>query len=295
MVDDCCEGSKPLLVVLNGCKSYLFAQGRKVVNKVYMYICRISTLLLIIALNFLPPFIKVVVLLIAIKRKFDMKKFGLEKDNECNGRSMIEMLGVLAIIGVLSVGGIAGYSKAMEKFKLNKTISEYSYMLLGLVEHLDDLGRNSYHKGSGYFSEVLVDYVQGLNLVPVTWSKVSDLAMSDSDGNIVQCYKHVGNSKMLLVDFYLGGWKTTDKGNISANFSPKLCIEMFNIVMIPLHSAVYSVNTYNSKKGDVTFYGDAYCSEGRMCLSNATLAQIKSACEHCDATGVCSITIRFPL
>ena len=37
------------------------------------------------------------------------------------GRSMIEMLGVLAIIAVLSVGGIAGYSKAMEKFKLNKT------------------------------------------------------------------------------------------------------------------------------------------------------------------------------
>ena len=31
------------------------------------------------------------------------------KINE-SGRSMIEMLGVLAIIGVLSVGGIAGYS-----------------------------------------------------------------------------------------------------------------------------------------------------------------------------------------
>lgn len=41
-----------------------------------------------------------------------------------NGRSMIEMLGVLAIIGVLSVGGIAGYSKAMEKFKANKLIDE---------------------------------------------------------------------------------------------------------------------------------------------------------------------------
>lgn len=40
---------------------------------------------------------------------------------EQNGRSMIEMLGVLAIIGVLSVGGIAGYSKAMMKFKINKT------------------------------------------------------------------------------------------------------------------------------------------------------------------------------
>ncbi len=37
-----------------------------------------------------------------------------------SGRSMIEMLGVLAIIGVLSVGGIAGYSKAMMQFKINK-------------------------------------------------------------------------------------------------------------------------------------------------------------------------------
>ena len=38
------------------------------------------------------------------------------------GRSMIEMLGVLAIIAVLTVGGIAGYSKAMEKWKINKTL-----------------------------------------------------------------------------------------------------------------------------------------------------------------------------
>ena len=40
------------------------------------------------------------------------------------GRSMIEMLGVLAIVGVLSVGGIAGYSKAMAKFKANKVIDQ---------------------------------------------------------------------------------------------------------------------------------------------------------------------------
>lgn len=40
--------------------------------------------------------------------------------NTQNGRSMIEMLGVLAIVGVLSVGGIAGYSKAMLKYKVTK-------------------------------------------------------------------------------------------------------------------------------------------------------------------------------
>ena len=41
-----------------------------------------------------------------------------------SGRSMIEMLGVLAIIGVLSVGGIEGYSKAMMKYRINKTIEQ---------------------------------------------------------------------------------------------------------------------------------------------------------------------------
>ena len=48
------------------------------------------------------------------------------------GRSMIEMLGVLAIVGVLSVGGIAGYSKAMEKFKINKLIDQISHIVTNI-------------------------------------------------------------------------------------------------------------------------------------------------------------------
>lgn len=38
------------------------------------------------------------------------------------GRSMIEMLGVLAIIGVLSIGALAGYSYAMQKYRVNEII-----------------------------------------------------------------------------------------------------------------------------------------------------------------------------
>ena len=52
-----------------------------------------------------------------------MTKNGQTDVLQC-GRSMIEMLGVLAIIGVLSVGGIAGYSKAMQKYRINKTIEQ---------------------------------------------------------------------------------------------------------------------------------------------------------------------------
>ena len=39
------------------------------------------------------------------------------------------MLGVLAIIGVLSVGGIQGYSMAMSKFKVSKTTDQVQTMV----------------------------------------------------------------------------------------------------------------------------------------------------------------------
>lgn len=41
-----------------------------------------------------------------------------------HGRSMIEMLGVLAIIGVLSVGGLAGYTKMMMQNRINTTMQQ---------------------------------------------------------------------------------------------------------------------------------------------------------------------------
>ena len=45
-----------------------------------------------------------------------------------SGRSMIEMLGVLAIVGVLSAGGIAGYSMAMQSYKTNALIEKIQVM-----------------------------------------------------------------------------------------------------------------------------------------------------------------------
>ena len=46
-----------------------------------------------------------------------------------SGRSMIEMLGVLAIIGVLSAAGLYGYQKAMMKHKANKTINQMATII----------------------------------------------------------------------------------------------------------------------------------------------------------------------
>ena len=49
-----------------------------------------------------------------------------------SGRSMVEMLGVLAIIGVLSIGAVAGYKFALNKFRANEIIHELDLRALDL-------------------------------------------------------------------------------------------------------------------------------------------------------------------
>ncbi len=52
------------------------------------------------------------------------------------GRSMVEMLGVLAIIGVLSIGGIQGYTYAMNKYRANNVLNEMNIASLHLATTL---------------------------------------------------------------------------------------------------------------------------------------------------------------
>ena len=47
----------------------------------------------------------------------------MKKDLMQLGRSMVEMLSVLAIVGLLSIVGIAGYKKAMLKYKVNELMN----------------------------------------------------------------------------------------------------------------------------------------------------------------------------
>ena len=75
------------------------------------------------------------------------------------GRSMVEMLGVLAVIGVLSVGGIMGYRYAMDKYRANDIIYEvnlrnrdtwHKYQLKGLPENEDMLNEWAEYTSTGF-------------------------------------------------------------------------------------------------------------------------------------------------
>lgn len=207
------------------------------------------------------------------------------------GRSMIEMLGVLAIIGVLSVGGIAGYSQAMEKFKMNKAIGDYNMLIFGLLEHeaeLKKLATNVTGSNTSFIS--LINYVDSAGLVPQNWQKINDSVISDAYGNHIQIF--VNEIGKLVVDFYLGGFEAGDDKvwRKSKAFNPKLCREIFSNIAAPLHSTLEKAWIYGSND---SFFGDKFCSKNVTCLQNITLSQIKNACNSCEKEKYCAVVFWF--
>ena len=188
-----------------------------------------------------------------------IKRHEAPKYDICSvGRSMIEMLGVLAIIAVLSVGGIAGYSKAMEKFKVNKAIEAYSYLIYGILEHADDVKKLAPETP-------LANFVQAINAAPNNWKYISAYRFSDNLGNVIQMRTINGNGKagnavsesyqwapgenVIVIDFFLGGFqKNSDDSDVSQNFSDKLCTELFTNVAYPLHAALINAHIYQDSQ-----------------------------------------------
>lgn len=56
------------------------------------------------------------------------------------GRSIIEMLGVLAIVAILTIGAIAGYSKVLYKFKLDRTMEDLSALAADIEAKFSHVG-----------------------------------------------------------------------------------------------------------------------------------------------------------
>ena len=205
---------------------------------------------------------------------------------------MIEMLGVLAIIAVLTVGGIAGYSKAMEKFKINKVIDDFNMLVMNILEH-----RDSFEKlGNTKTQYQLTDTIYAMNLVPASWKQLSSSYLEDSMGNWLNIYvrnNSSGSYKGIVFDYNLGGLSVDEDGhNFSESFNNKLCFELFNTVIVPLHHVFKRGRIYPNDS--YIYYGDAYC-DGQItpCLKDLTLSRIKGMCNSCSKTERCNITVNF--
>lgn len=133
----------------------------------------------------------------------------LRLPNNNSGRSMIEMLGVLAIIAVLTVGGIAGYSKAMTQFKVNKIIAETNQLIAAAHEYAS--------KDKSFIIPGALEQRKALGLCPDSWEDCADSGL----GGIVSMATN------------------------SIVFKPKvpeMCLAAVNNIAIPLKESVETVH-----------------------------------------------------
>ncbi|MBR4927641.1 MAG: hypothetical protein IKY98_04870 [Alphaproteobacteria bacterium] len=82
-----------------------------------------------------------------------------------SGRSMVEMLGVLAIIGVLSIGGIAGYSYGMDKYRSNETMNDINLRSIDLIAQAS---RGADFTLAEWSTKTVTDYDIGLEVDTTT-------------------------------------------------------------------------------------------------------------------------------
>ena len=213
---------------------------------------------------------------LGLPRISSWKKFanllGLDTPNKlkcdclCTGRSMVEMLGVLAIVGVLSVGAIAGYSKAMMKYRLNKHAESLNLLINYALQNFSSFGakqdRMVHH----------AETMHKLGLIPdgITYRKNSDY-LKDIFGTNIVVYTQAKSdtSYNYGIAFYLNS--ESDDIQICRNIPITAKENRANIKWL---------TSYNVESGTHfgQLSGDKYCTSDVKCLKDMTLDDIDRLC-----------------
>ncbi|MDY4885286.1 MAG: type II secretion system protein [Alphaproteobacteria bacterium] len=194
--------------------------------------------------------------------------------NTQSGRSMVEMLGVLAIIGVLSVGAIAGYSKAMMKYKLNKQAEQYNTLINAVarnVRKFDDINTGGTQIINRYFikmGEIPTEMIKNDGIVDVFNQRYAITVIKDTTTNSSSVNLSVMSAPALKI-------KSAESLEICRNM---LITAKENADSIASISSV----TRNDDDTDYManfFLGDKLCAAGwAPCLKNLTLDTIYNFC-----------------
>ena len=158
-----------------------------------------------------------------------------------NGRSMVEMLGMLAIVGVLSVGAIGGYSYAMNKHRTNELIYEATKRAQWVGTQLEmnnsnpsinTFGTDSF--GGGTFDAVLTNLPNnqiGIVVKDLKEAVCDNIKSSIGDNTVILAIKDErgtgdvtcdeGLTATLVFNRDLGTTDTPTGGNESGNEEPQ--------------------------------------------------------------------------
>ena len=195
-----------------------------------------------------------------------------DNDSVCTGRSMVEMLGVLAIVGVLSVGAIAGYSKAMMKYKLNQHAQAVNMLINNVLSIKDKLQCNK--NASTYYGTML----HKLNLLPDGIEYITNATLQDTWFNAIIAVYHTDSTARSY-----GGIHFIFPQNA---LGAEICR---NIVTAAKENAadlwLIEGRKYNGSDNPVYYghaYGDNYCGKDKKCIRALSLNDISQLCNICD-------------
>ncbi len=195
-----------------------------------------------------------------------------------NGRSMVEMLGVLTIIGVLSVGAIAGYSKAMMKYKLNQHAQAVNMLINNVLQIKDKLERPVKNNDANFIYYNKLFYK--MNLLP------DGIVYNSAINHLEDKYF---NGRISLYHLIEGNFQNF--GGIQFMFSPsaqgaEICR---NIAIAAKENAanlwlLETSKIYNDNNSEYigNIYGDAYCGGNKACLRDLDLNKIGNLCNACN-------------
>lgn len=202
------------------------------------------------------------------------------KSNQ-TGRSMIEMLGVLAIVSVLSVGAIAEFGKAMYKWKAIKCAEEYNLFISEMLVYEKDWIKMKRKQGSGHL--YIGPYMEQWGMVPSSWI-VSGNRFSDRLGNHIVPFvrNDLGSSsfnRRVDIDFVL----SQRKGKETAEF----CRLVFHNVIIPNRDRIFAIRVAEKRNdswnnGSDWYMGSQYCGDSKNCLEALELIDIEKLCNVCS-------------
>ena len=201
------------------------------------------------------------------------------------GRSMVEMLGVLAIIGVLSVGVISGYSKAMTKYKLNKQAEQFTQLFSTILPYDSALGRNNSSSG-GYEQQNIIPLLTKLDAIP------TEMLVDGVDTYIEDVFKNQINIYSVHEPTYNSRYYQM---SFSLKSSSSVVVE--NCRNIVIAAKAYTGELYQIISGidavqRFRYYGDTYCNDSVTCLKDVDLQQIDDMCQACsEVEGSCGLSI----
>lgn len=209
------------------------------------------------------------------------------KTNE-NGRSMIEILGVLAIVGILSIGGIAGFNKAMTKHKLNQAIEEYNY-ILSFVEakHNEFIKIPSERDDNIVY---LADILKAMAVVPNNM-KIKEGHLYDVFGN--KFYIRTMPPKIEFAMFLNAG---KDGVFNTVNIAKEICLPLYMNVLFPRYQtleATFLIMNQGSTTTKYAYRGEKLCSSGKKCIKNITIDEVLEMCNACENDKYCRIAAKW--